>query len=511
MRTRSHVVRFETARCVLFSLVACTLMIVAWAGLAAALVPIDDFEAGGFFLQGTSGISQTITIPSYESHAIWSERRVILEPNGFEASAWLFDGTSLDDKVRYTASGGAGSLRMYYGWGFPMDLTYGGTVDTILVDLRQVIVGGWVQIGIFDGNTTGIAAATPVGPGVLAFPLADFAAANLTEARSIAISFGAGGNEGVFEIADICFWRTGASGVTYAGDWVAVQTPPIPTPPLSFRALGDLRAQFYRADIAIADARTPAGAIPSMSAVWQAVPSLGGDMAGMIFSWDPTAPFENTSFKLSMDLSPANGLVPELAHPPDPIIGDKSFLLPCSVVYRDAGGSLVGDSEIRAVFTMRGGQPLKFENVAVTPAPSKQAGLDGFILSFDLSATGNVNEGAPLFDIAWVSDWAQTATTGVAGAEGALPASNRVTLAARPSVTRGATEIHASAPLTTLSAVTIHDASGRLVRTLSLPRGATSVAWDGRDARGAELASAVYYARIEDAPARDGTRIVLVR
>lgn len=515
MRARSRGLHLEKAAArrlaALFPLAIATLATVTLAAPAAALVPIDDFEVGGFFMQGTTSMFQSVAIPSYESHAIWSERSVWLTPGGSESSAWLFDGTALDDRIHYSSSGG-GDLRIDYNWGFPMDLTYRGTVEAFVVDLHEIIEGGWIQVAVFDGSTVGASSAFAVVAGVVSFPLADFTDVDLTEARSFSISFGTGGNEGVFEIAEIRFWRANSSVVDYSGLWVAVQTPPIPTPPLSFRAIGEPRALLYIADVAIEDARTPAGAVPSMSSQWQASPSFGGGMAGITFSWDPTAPFEDTSFELSVALSPANGLTPELAFPPEPVIGAQSFSLPCAVLYRDSEGVPVGDSEVRIVFTRGGGQALKFEGVAVTPAPAQEAGLAAFVVSFELDATGDVNESAPLFDIAWMSDWAWPATTDVSDAEG-VPASGsgRMTLAAWPSVTRGETEIRASIPFTAGSAIAIHDAAGRLVRRLTTPLGAAAATWDGRDDRGAETASGIYYAAIVDPAGRASTRIVRVR
>jgi FlgD Ig-like domain len=501
----------QTARLVLLTLVTGSLAVIVLVTPAASLTPIDDFEVGSFFMQ--TDALQSIIINSYESHAIWSQRDVVLVTGGVDAAAWLNAGTALDDKLHYySPGGGIGHLRLIYNWGFPKDLTYGGNVDSIFIDLHEVIVGGWVQVVISDADTSGDVVRFPVVPGVVSFPISSFEDVDATEAVTLQVFFGPGGNEGDFEIADIRFWRGSSSAVSFFGDWVAVETPPVPTPPLSFRSIVAPRAELYRADVTIADARTPAGAVPSVKAQWEQVPFFGGGMAGMNFLWGATGDlFVDTFLELSVDLSPANGLTPELVYPPDPVIGAESFLVPVGILYRDDSGSIGGDSETRIVFTIGGGQPLAFEGAAVISTPSKQAGAEGFAVSFVLAATGNVDESAPLFDITWASDWAAVTTTDVAGAEGAAPAgSERVTLAAWPSVTRAGTEIRASLPFAEHGALAIYDTSGRLVRSLAAPRGGRSVRWDGRDESGASAASGLYFARLCDQPS-GAARISLVR
>jgi hypothetical protein len=76
------------------------------------------------------------------------------------------------------------------------------------------------------------------------------------------------------------------------------------------------------------------------------------------------------------------------------------------------------------------------------------------------------------------------------------PASNRMRLEARPSVTRGATEFHLAAPLTTAARLVIYDTQGRATRVLWTWAGASSVSWDGRDAAGREASPGLYFARL---------------
>jgi hypothetical protein len=59
--------------------------------------------------------------------------------------------------------------------------------------------------------------------------------------------------------------------------------------------------------------------------------------------------------------------------------------------------------------------------------------------------------------------------------------------------------------------VAIHDATGRLVRTLRLTEAGQSIAWDGMDSRGTPLPSGTYYARLSSTGASAGAVIILCR
>jgi hypothetical protein len=62
--------------------------------------------------------------------------------------------------------------------------------------------------------------------------------------------------------------------------------------------------------------------------------------------------------------------------------------------------------------------------------------------------------------------------------------------------------------------VEIYDVTGRVVATLlagDLPAGQHRVAWDGRDDRGVEAASGIYFCRAEVGAWRDATKLVLLK
>lgn len=85
----------------------------------------------------------------------------------------------------------------------------------------------------------------------------------------------------------------------------------------------------------------------------------------------------------------------------------------------------------------------------------------------------------------------------------------------RPNPFRATTEVRfqldRSGPLT----VTVHDVSGRLVRTLVrevlLPAGPARLEWDGRDDAGAEARGGVYFCRVKTDGGETVTRVVMRR
>jgi hypothetical protein len=78
-------------------------------------------------------------------------------------------------------------------------------------------------------------------------------------------------------------------------------------------------------------------------------------------------------------------------------------------------------------------------------------------------------------------------------------------------VTRAATRLVLGAPVRTRQAIELFDVTGRRVRSLELPSGAVSAAWDGRSAQGAPVPAGVYFARVPGADRAAAARIVVIR
>ncbi len=84
-----------------------------------------------------------------------------------------------------------------------------------------------------------------------------------------------------------------------------------------------------------------------------------------------------------------------------------------------------------------------------------------------------------------------------------------------PNPFMGRTRVEFALPAPDRVRLAIHDMSGRLVRTLrngeTLAAGRHAVAWDGRDENGRDMASGVYFARIEAGDRVAQVRMTLVR
>ena len=97
---------------------------------------------------------------------------------------------------------------------------------------------------------------------------------------------------------------------------------------------------------------------------------------------------------------------------------------------------------------------------------------------------------------------------------GDLAAVAELGLAAWPNPFNPQTVIRYDNPAPGLVTLTIHDIAGRCVRTLVnevIERGSWDVAWDGCDEAGRELASGVYFARVQADRAATAHKLTLVR
>jgi len=84
----------------------------------------------------------------------------------------------------------------------------------------------------------------------------------------------------------------------------------------------------------------------------------------------------------------------------------------------------------------------------------------------------------------------------------------------RPNPFRGATRISFRIPAPGHVRATVHDAAGRLVRTLSdrsFPAGARTMTWDGRDGAGRPTATGTYFVRVRWRDSVETERVVRLR
>ncbi len=105
---------------------------------------------------------------------------------------------------------------------------------------------------------------------------------------------------------------------------------------------------------------------------------------------------------------------------------------------------------------------------------------------------------------------------GRAAVGGAPAPAAAATLTALPRVTAGATRLcfaaRSPAAWLTTGSVSVHDASGRVVRRLAVRSdagGTGALSWDGRDAAGRKVPAGVYHCLLRLATSRAGTRVVM--
>ncbi|NNE07179.1 MAG: hypothetical protein HKN20_01325 [Gemmatimonadetes bacterium] len=486
----------------------------------AAFVIIDDFNVGTYW---ESAVDTTITIvpvgPSGAGHVISPTRRFHFRPNAINPgtlSAQL--GVGGGTRMKHSSENGSGNIEVEWRWGFPVDLTEGGAVDTICFDVTTTPASGGALFVTFEdvNGLHGQARSMPT-PGLYKYDLSIWIV-DMTQLVAISIH-SQFGNQGTafFEINDIRTKGQGTVTPNFLGDWTLVETNPLPSSPCIFRTLDEIGNPVYRTEIGWNDIQV-GGTIPALHGVWSDAPYGNGETCAITMNTDVDGGYIYEwygYYEMFVDVADVPGRNAEIVYPPDPVHDTRSIALPIHVLTRDNVGTQNGDSRVMMSLTLGENQPAEMQNPMVTPVFSKnQSTLTGFILAFELITQDIILDSEPVFEIDWSGEWEEvTISTGVAGAsdtEGAiLPA--LANLAATPSITRDGTELRAARPFAPGDAIAIYDVRGRLVRELQADAGMSSLAWDGRETSGARAAAGVYFARKTNDPQADSARIVLVR
>lgn len=100
-------------------------------------------------------------------------------------------------------------------------------------------------------------------------------------------------------------------------------------------------------------------------------------------------------------------------------------------------------------------------------------------------------------------------TDGTVGVPGA--GASRIELTAAPTVFRSRTTFSFGTHLSAGAHMVVVDVSGRLVRAIDVPAGASEIAWDASDDAGRRVAPGVYLARLETGGLSQVTRLVVLR
>jgi len=101
--------------------------------------------------------------------------------------------------------------------------------------------------------------------------------------------------------------------------------------------------------------------------------------------------------------------------------------------------------------------------------------------------------------------------TGIGASESPNGTTFGLKLAAFPSPFRSSTTISYLLPKPGPASISVVDATGRVVRALNAPRGASSLAWDGRDDAGRALSPGVYFVRLSTASGTMNAKVLLQR
>lgn len=483
-------------------LAAAALVALLPAAAAANYVPIDDFEAAPFSFSVFADTD--VPIPGYAAHAYAPQRHIYLTASAGQAS--LSVSPLFDDSMYLLLEGPSPFCRVEYHWNSPRDLSFAGSVEAIEVRIAGPASAA-ISATVTNGTSTAAVPAQTLGvdgaPVTISFPIAGWAYPLTSVATALWINFS---DPGEYEIYDIRFVTAGSSPTDFTGEFVAIQVPPVPSPPLQFTAYDDLANPLFAADVSILDALTSDLTVPGGDWSWSELPrQAGGEMSLASFQWTDFGGVLETDFDLQVDISAADGWLPEL-YPPDPVYGPESIALGFPVAMRNPNGTVGGVSNTWLTFDFDENQlgSLEFYDVAVTPnVPSAlRSWTSGFTLHFRMALSGmnSPDETYPLFHATWIGDWT-TAVPTSAVTPVPMRDDDALRLTAVPSVTRGSTEIRASRPFRRAATLFVHDVTGRRVRSLAADAGVTAVRWDGRNEAGRPAAAGVYFVRVSGVPA----------
>jgi len=466
---------------------------------SANYVPIDDFEVAPFSFTGNT--NTPVPIPGYWAHAYAPERNIYLTG---AAEASLSVSPLFDDSMYLLLEGVGDFCRVEYLWGTPRDISFAGSVERIVVRIAGPASAA-ISATVTNGTGTAAVPAQTLGvdgvPVTISFPVAGWAPTLTSVATGLWINFH---DPGEYEIYDIRFETAGSSPTDFTGEFTAVQVPPVPSAPLQFTAYDDQANPLFAADVSVLNALTSDQTVPGGDWSWSGMSRhAGGEMSLLSFQWTDLGGVLETEFDIQVDISAADGWIPDL-YPPDLVHGPESIALGFPVAMRYPNGSVGGISNTWITFDFDENQlgSLEFYDVTVTPnPPALQSWTNGFTLRFRmaLSGTNTPDESYPLFHATWIGDWT-TAVPTSAVTPVPMAGEDPLRLTAVPSITQGSTEIRASRPFRQAATLLIHDVTGRRVRSLAAAAGASVVTWDGRNAAGLPAAAGVYFVRVAGVP-----------
>lgn len=493
------------------------MLLVASMAVAQTNIPIDDFEILPFSTSqtGVGTVTDNLPVPPPATgHVISTTRHVTCTvfAGGGTASAELTT-SGLENAAALGVPANAQVTFTYPLSPSGVDLTVGGTVDRIEMDVRR-IGGGAAEVfcalsDLSGGHLDDKSVPNSPSYSVLTWSLTAFGSVDLEDITEIQFGFP---DAAAYDVREIRLRGASSTDISYELYEEATMTPPLPTPPVEIGVFDPSVNPLFDLDLAITQA--DAGFTPSLQWGWTSVSALSGQALHGVLDWTDFAPFDATQLAFTVEVSGgAGGFFPEL-YPPDPIHGPEGVSLVFPVRVSDApGGNVLGTSEVWLTIDPGSEQAqtaMEFVDVMVgTPTARGGSWTDEIEVSFLLlPGAAGVETIWPILETRMWMDWSEAAVVAVGDPvplDGAM-----ASLTAAPSVMRTDTRIRLPRALEREGALRIHDIQGRRVATLRAPAGATGVRWDGRDDFGRTLPAGVYLVRLEGARG-NAARIVMVR
>ena len=495
------------------SLVALALLISAAPASAAGLI-LDDFEWAGFDFGVPPDFDFICQGSIPTNHAAAGRRCINLDAaagGSIDAESFMGDP---DDAVLVfmTNPGDFGTAEFWWepsGVG-TMNLRQGGA-DRIVSRFLQTPDGGNLTMILRDENGFQ-GAETLVGTPGSAFDWEiDFAGSNfshldLGNIRRVTL-YCSGSDDAIFELADVRTVRASAIWAVIDTAWPEFVYP-VPSPPCDWEILDPLGpGVLHRVELSFDSVISQGSGFVTPARLMAA--SSGPAAEAQCFWEDPGTPFDAPRYVLRVAFQgeTAFSFIPlDLSGMLQP--GEYSFSAEIPVSHI-RGGRVTDHSLQRIVVSRADGQELRFDNVTLERPAFRGGGPEAYLLSFTVDLEGSWEPDAPLFEVHLEQDWA----------DGELPTDAPVLpalvegpgLAAHPSVTRSGTVLHLARPADHPTSLFMTDVTGRQVRRLDVPVGASRVEWDGRGSDGRPTASGVYFVRRADGPAGESARIVRIR
>jgi hypothetical protein len=479
---------------------------------------IDDFEDGAFSLGGTVFDSSVQTgLPA--NHCITPERVDRMFINGSPSGANL-NLVSVDDEVAMVWGNLGGRIEFDYDPP-PTNLTFTGFANAMTVYLTTAVAAGRLEIKLIDAaNSESVVNKQITGPGAYYFPHTEFVGVDVTDIEFIQLSLDVP-DFGDYHISD---FRASHVAASAAGADVLVgqiEGPPYPTGALQIAMSGmDASGQSVPTEIIALSlqAVTNNGAPPATEMM--AMDSGGGvGMPGrqaVISIADlPSAKLPHyRTMDLRFDVLPAGELtpmvamIPRLSFPPDEV-APQSFGIQFTTHSMDSDGAPQFRTDHWIGFEVPEGSGLSFSNIQIPPLPP---GKTSFCVFYDVDSdgfsAGSMKQGTELVLMQLnASSTNYGSFTGVGNWTG----NESLALWAQPSVMDVSTQLWLSRAVDRDVRLRLYDLAGRAVRTVTVSAGSEFTVWDGRDSRGASVASGMYMLRALDGVRSDAAKIVKLR